>query len=62
MENSNHKLQLPGVRFERRTGGGRDEAKQLYPVSETPFSMFNAPSEFIMNAYYDYVKNHEIKR
>lgn len=51
-----------GVRFERRTGGGRYETKRPYPVSETPFSMFDAPSEFIMKAYHDYVKNHEIKR
>jgi len=50
------------VRFERRSSGGRYEAKRLFPVSETPFSLFDAPSESIMKTYRDYVKNHEVKR
>ena len=48
-----------GVLFERRSGGGRYEAQRLYPVSETPFSLFDTPGEPIMNAYHDYVETHQ---
>ena len=51
-----------GVRFERRSSGGRYEAKRLYPVSETPFSLFDAPSETIMKAYKSYVKKNDSRR
>lgn len=47
-----------GVRFERRSSGGRYEAQRLYPVSETPFSLFDTPDEHIMNAYHGYVETH----
>lgn len=46
-----------GLRFERRSGGGRYEVRRLYPVTETPFSMFDAPDERITKAYQAYVES-----
>lgn len=46
-----------GFTFERRAGGGHYEARRLYPVNQTPFSLFDAPDEEITQAYQAYVQN-----